>query len=140
MIDNGTGRSRGFGFVSFDHHASAENAIFRMNGLQIGNKRLKVQLKKEKPAGHTSFPAGYGPGHNHGLGRKGKGNGETQSSTAARRGGRGRDRGRSKVDRQQIEGHVHAELLLSDPRAAATEDFNYHDAAGQESNSKSCDV
>lgn len=133
MIDNSTGRSRGFGFVSFDHHASAGNAIFRMNGLQIGNKRLKVQLKKEKPTGHTSVPAGYGAGHNNGPGGKGKGNGETQSSTAARRSGRGRDRGRSKVDRQQSEGPGHAELSLLDTRAGAAEEFNYHNEADQES-------
>ncbi|KAH8849337.1 CUGBP Elav-like family member 3 [Schistosoma japonicum] len=36
------------GFVSFDNHASAQNAIQAMNGFQIGMKRLKVQLKRPK--------------------------------------------------------------------------------------------
>jgi hypothetical protein len=42
MVDNDSGRSRGFGFVSFDNPASAADAIDKMNGLQIGKKRLKV--------------------------------------------------------------------------------------------------
>ncbi|KAH8849338.1 CUGBP Elav-like family member 3 [Schistosoma japonicum] len=41
------------GFVSFDNHASAQNAIQAMNGFQIGMKRLKVQLKRPK-GGNTS--------------------------------------------------------------------------------------
>mmetsp|Transcript_15093 Transcript_15093/g.19579 ORF Transcript_15093/g.19579 Transcript_15093/m.19579 type:complete len:390 (-) Transcript_15093:305-1474(-) len=58
MVDNDSGRSRGFGFVSFDHPASANNAIIHMNGLQIGKKRLKVQHKKDKD--NMDSP-GYGP-------------------------------------------------------------------------------
>ncbi|XP_028627505.1 CUGBP Elav-like family member 5 isoform X12 [Grammomys surdaster] len=41
-----------FGFVSFDHPASAQAAIQAMNGFQIGMKRLKVQLKRPKDPGH----------------------------------------------------------------------------------------
>jgi len=48
MVENETGRSRGFGFVSFDNRISADNAIKAMNGYQIGRKRLKVQHKKER--------------------------------------------------------------------------------------------
>ncbi|XP_069796597.1 CUGBP Elav-like family member 4 isoform X9 [Narcine bancroftii] len=39
-----------FGFVSFDHPASAQTSIQAMNGFQIGTKRLKVQLKRPKDA------------------------------------------------------------------------------------------
>ncbi|CAK5084096.1 unnamed protein product [Meloidogyne enterolobii] len=45
-----------FGFVSFNNANSAQNAITGMNGFQVGNKRLKVQLKRsdmkpyEKPS------------------------------------------------------------------------------------------
>lgn len=34
------------GFVSYDHPREAELAISKMNGFQIGSKRLKVQHKK----------------------------------------------------------------------------------------------
>eukprot|EP00708_Paratrimastix_pyriformis_P005555 GAFH01004622.1.p3 GENE.GAFH01004622.1~~GAFH01004622.1.p3 ORF type:complete len:216 (+),score=88.80 GAFH01004622.1:82-648(+) len=40
-----TGKSKGFGFVSFDNPAAAQQAISNMNGFQIGSKRLRVQLK-----------------------------------------------------------------------------------------------
>lgn len=36
----------GLGFVSYDHPGEAEVAISKMNGFQIGSKRLKVQHKK----------------------------------------------------------------------------------------------
>ncbi|XP_015789771.1 CUGBP Elav-like family member 2 isoform X1 [Tetranychus urticae] len=51
FIDKNTNCSKGFGFVSFDNPISAQAAIQAMNGFQIGNKRLKVQLKKirDKP-------------------------------------------------------------------------------------------
>eukprot|EP00112_Aurelia_sp_Birch-Aquarium-sp1_P003537 Seg1395.2 transcript_id=Seg1395.2/GoldUCD/mRNA.D3Y31 product="CUGBP Elav-like family member 2" protein_id=Seg1395.2/GoldUCD/D3Y31 len=50
FIDKNTSLSKCFGFVSYDNPASAQNAITAMNGFQIGNKRLKVQLKRPKDA------------------------------------------------------------------------------------------
>ncbi|XP_052161074.1 RNA-binding protein BRN1-like isoform X2 [Oryza glaberrima] len=47
FIDRATGVSKCFGFVSYDTPASAQAAIRRMNGSQIGGKMLKVQLKRE---------------------------------------------------------------------------------------------
>ena len=38
------------GFVSYDNATAAQNAIHAMHGFQIGNKRLKVQLKRPKDA------------------------------------------------------------------------------------------
>ena len=38
------------GFVSYDNPTSAQNAISAMNGFAVGNKRLKVQLKRPKDA------------------------------------------------------------------------------------------
>ena len=38
------------GFVSYDSPPSAVMAIQAMNGFQIGDKRLKVQLKRPKDA------------------------------------------------------------------------------------------
>lgn len=40
------GQSRGYGFVSFEHQQLAINSISGMNGFAVGNKRLKVSLKK----------------------------------------------------------------------------------------------
>ncbi|CAH0475814.1 unnamed protein product [Peronospora belbahrii] len=51
MVEKETGRSRGFGFVSYDNASSADAAIKGMNGFQVGRKRLKVQHKKEKSQG-----------------------------------------------------------------------------------------
>mmetsp|Transcript_29396 Transcript_29396/g.41635 ORF Transcript_29396/g.41635 Transcript_29396/m.41635 type:complete len:442 (+) Transcript_29396:403-1728(+) len=46
MVERDTGRSRGFGFVSYDSPESAALAIKELNGFAIGNKRLKVQHKQ----------------------------------------------------------------------------------------------
>jgi len=46
MVEKDTGRSRGFGFVSYDNSESAAKAIKELNGFAIGNKRLKVQHKQ----------------------------------------------------------------------------------------------
>ena len=46
MCDKNTGKSKGFGFVSYDNHISSINAVKMMNGCQVSGKRLKVQLKK----------------------------------------------------------------------------------------------
>lgn len=47
-IDRETNQSKCFGFVSFDNPTSAQTAIQVMNGFQICQKRLKVQLKRPK--------------------------------------------------------------------------------------------
>jgi CUG-BP- and ETR3-like factor len=49
MTDKESGRSRGFGFVSYDNPQSALAAVKGMNGFSVLGKRLKVQLKKENP-------------------------------------------------------------------------------------------
>jgi len=46
MVEKDTGRSRGFGFVSYDSPESAALAIKELNGFAVGNKRLKVQHKQ----------------------------------------------------------------------------------------------
>uniref|UniRef100_A0A7S4FFN2 RRM domain-containing protein n=1 Tax=Eutreptiella gymnastica TaxID=73025 RepID=A0A7S4FFN2_9EUGL len=48
FIDRVTGLSKGFGFVSYNNPAHASAAIAAMNGYQIGNERLLVQLKTER--------------------------------------------------------------------------------------------
>ncbi len=46
MTNRDTGKSIGFGFISYDEPESADRAIKAMNGVTIQNKRLKVELKK----------------------------------------------------------------------------------------------
>merc|ERR1712151_1445792 len=46
MGELGTGRSRGFGFVSYEDRVSAATAIKKMQGYKILGKRLKVEFKK----------------------------------------------------------------------------------------------
>merc|ERR1712039_667916 len=46
MKEIGTGRSRGFGFVSYEDRISAATAIKKMQGYKILGKRLKVEFKK----------------------------------------------------------------------------------------------
>lgn len=48
FIDKKTNLSKCFGFVSYDNANSAAAAIKAMHGMQIGTKRLKVQLKRNK--------------------------------------------------------------------------------------------
>jgi len=50
FIDKQTNLSKCFGFVSYTTNESAHSAIQAMNGFQIANKRLKVQLKRPKDA------------------------------------------------------------------------------------------
>jgi CUG-BP- and ETR3-like factor len=50
FIDKNTQLSKCFGFVSYDNPVSAATAIQALNGYQINQKRLKVQLKRPKDA------------------------------------------------------------------------------------------
>jgi CUG-BP- and ETR3-like factor len=65
MVERDTGRSRGFGFVSYDNPDSAAMAIKELNGFAIGNKRLKVQHKQIRAGEREHYqehsPSGYHP-------------------------------------------------------------------------------
>eukprot|EP00919_Chromeraceae_sp_WS-2016_P072311 GHVR01171078.1.p1 GENE.GHVR01171078.1~~GHVR01171078.1.p1 ORF type:complete len:462 (-),score=137.11 GHVR01171078.1:174-1559(-) len=65
--DRGTGRNRGFGFVSFDNVQSALNAVTGMNGFSVHGKRLKVQVKKGEESFNSCGGGGGGGLHSQGL-------------------------------------------------------------------------
>ena len=48
MKDKITGKTKGFGFVSYTKVISAIGAIKSMNGFRVKGKKLKVELKKNK--------------------------------------------------------------------------------------------
>jgi len=49
VTDRGTGRSRGFGFVSFHSVAAAEAATKAMNGVDVDGQNLKVNRAEARP-------------------------------------------------------------------------------------------
>lgn len=69
MVEKDSGRSRGFGFVSYDNPDAAALAIKELNGFAIGNKRLKVQHKQIRPSDQQEMGVGGPVGHMHGGGR-----------------------------------------------------------------------
>ncbi|MBI4862679.1 MAG: RNA-binding protein [Candidatus Riflebacteria bacterium] len=81
VTDRDTGRSRGFGFVTFTDENAANEARNKMNGQVLDGRTIKVDLANERPRGGGGF--GGGGGGYGGGGGGGYGGG---------RGGRGRDR------------------------------------------------
>lgn len=51
MRDRETGRSRGFGFVTYGTGEEADNAINSMNDQDLDGRRVKVNLANAKPSG-----------------------------------------------------------------------------------------
>jgi cold-inducible RNA-binding protein len=62
ILDRETGRSRGFGFVTFIEAASARNAMSEMNGTNLDGRSIKVNEAEERPRQHGG--GGGGGRHN----------------------------------------------------------------------------
>ncbi|XP_077965760.1 uncharacterized protein LOC144412091 isoform X2 [Styela clava] len=58
VIDQKSGRSRGFGFVYFDSGVDAEEAKDRANGMELDGRRIRVDFSITKRA-HTPTPGVY---------------------------------------------------------------------------------
>jgi len=80
VADRETGRSRGFGFVTFADDEAGNTAISRMNGASLDGRSLNVNEAQDRaPRGG----GGFGGGGGGGGGRSGGGGG------GGGRGGRG---------------------------------------------------
>lgn len=60
ILDRETGKSRGFGFVTFETEAQAKAALEGMNGGEVGGRRVTV--KEAQDRGPRRGPGGPGPG------------------------------------------------------------------------------
>lgn len=80
ITDRETGRSRGFGFVTFANEDGASKAISEMDGTQLDGRTIKVNEAEDKPArtgggggGRGGFGGGGGRGGRSGGGPRGGG-------------------------------------------------------------------
>jgi len=70
ITDRDTGRSRGFGFVTFDQDEDAKTAISKMNGTNLDGKTIKVNEAQQKSArGGGRSGGGFGGGRGSGRNR-----------------------------------------------------------------------
>ena len=70
ITDRDTGRSRGFGFVTFAQDDDAKTAISKMDGTNLDGKTIKVNEAQEKsPRGGGRSGGGFGGGRGSGRNR-----------------------------------------------------------------------
>ncbi|KAG9062927.1 hypothetical protein KI688_004524 [Linnemannia hyalina] len=79
MRDRDTGRSRGFGFVTFNDKGEADAAIARFHDQELDGRQIKVNLANVRAGGGGGggggggYPSGYGSGGGGGYGGGGGG-------------------------------------------------------------------
>ena len=84
ITDRETGRSRGFGFVTYANDEGATKAIAEMDGTELDGRTIKVNEAEDKPA-----RSGGGGRGGYGGGRGGGGGGYGGGGGGGGRGGRG---------------------------------------------------
>jgi len=73
ITDRDTGRSRGFGFVTFAQNEDAKSAISKMDGTSLDGKTIKVNEAQEKsPRSGGRSGGGFGGGRGGGRGGGGR--------------------------------------------------------------------
>lgn len=60
ISDSQTGRSKGFGFVTFTDEASAEKAQSEMNSKEVGGRTIVVNFAKPREERRNNFQRGNG--------------------------------------------------------------------------------
>ena len=75
ITDRDTGRSRGFGFVTFSEEADGTNAIEQMNGVELDGRTLNVNEAQERSGGRGGRGGGGGGGGRGGRNGGGGGGG-----------------------------------------------------------------
>jgi len=75
ITDRDTGRSRGFGFVTFAQDEDAKTAMAKMDGTSLDGKNIKVNEAQEKSPRGGGRPGGGGGG---GFGGGGRGGGRNR--------------------------------------------------------------
>jgi cold-inducible RNA-binding protein len=74
ITDRDTGRSRGFGFVTFAQDEEAKTAMAKMDGTSLDGKNIKVNEAQEKSPRGGGRPGGGGGG----FGGGGRGGGRNR--------------------------------------------------------------
>ncbi len=72
ITDRDTGRSRGFGFVTYAEPSSGADAISEMDGTDLDGRTIKVNEAQEKRRGGGGGGGGGGYGGGGGGGRGGR--------------------------------------------------------------------
>ena len=67
MRDRDTGRSRGFGFVTFASADQANAAISSLNESELDGRRIRVNLANARPQGGGGGGGGYSGGGGYGT-------------------------------------------------------------------------
>lgn len=68
LFDRETGRSKGFGFVTYDEPASAVAAVAAMNGNQFMGRSIRVNISHPREVGAPAIGGGVGAGYAAGGG------------------------------------------------------------------------